>query len=148
MYKNQVGISVGEKPQSDSETPEEFSEFKEALEEFECKCPEQCWEMDCFDFNRNNYECPICHAGGDWYWPDFMYHRELAHGIVDVWPGYEEWLIAKKEFNENTLANLSMDKYPSAAHSSSEDSAGSSKSNRSSKSKKRYSPQIRVATDV
>ena len=138
IVNNQVRISAREKTQSDSETPDELLEFKKAFEEFECKCPEACPEMECFEFNRGKYECPICHAGCDWYWLDFMAHGELAHGIVDVWPGDEEWLVAKKEFNENTLANLSMDKYPSAAHSSSEDSAGSSKSNGSSKSKKRY----------
>ena len=63
MVNQQVGISAGEEPQSNNEAPEELSDYQEAFEEFECKCTEACKDMECFDFERKDFECPICHAG-------------------------------------------------------------------------------------
>ena len=87
MY--QLGATTN-KPPSDDESYDEYEEYREAFEEFECKCPEQCEEMDCFNYDRGDFKCPICHEGGDWWWPDFMYHRKLAHGTANVYPGKDE----------------------------------------------------------
>ena len=95
---------------------------------------------------RGDFECPICHEGGRWYWPDFMGHDELAYGIGNIWLGDDEWMEAMKEYNENTLRNVST-RRPSDYHPTSDDSAGSQKSSKSQKMK-RKSPQDRYVSNI
>ena len=66
---------------------------------------------------------------------------------MDIHPGDEEWLIAKKEYNEKTLGNISSLRHPRDYHPTSDDSAGSCKSIRSQKMK-RQSPQDRYISNM